>query len=150
MNVEILNHPKGPYWQGQARGAGARLIFEWTGPIKNSLEPYGYPPDILYDQHPHRGFIPVGSQSHLYLVGLELTDGASWQTVIPKPEFKLTRPNGWKSWLLSKHPQWLEDEVSRIEKEVADIIKSRALVKIVFPPGNCYEVDLRKKFPYLP
>ncbi|WP_215845070.1 hypothetical protein [Candidatus Pantoea bituminis] len=133
LNVFIENHPGGPYMSNILNQSGAKLIFEWSGPSKRSTLADGYPPDILYDQFPHRAFIPVGTRSHLYLIGLELMDGVSWEVAVSKPKFKLTRPQSWKLWLQSKHHQWLEREVARIEDEVAGIVKKRPTAKIVFP-----------------
>jgi len=130
--------------------SGAKLIFEWSGPSDSRCLADGYPPDILYDQFPHRAFVPVGTRSHLYLIGLELLDGFSWEIAVRKPKFKLIKPQTWKLWLQSKHHQWLEREVARIEDEVANIVTKRPNAKIVFPPGCDYEWILRKRFPNLP
>lgn len=54
-------------WDEQSfTGSGAGLLFEWTGPVEIGT---GSSPDNLYDQMPHRIFIPGGTQRHLRLTG---------------------------------------------------------------------------------
>ena len=97
LNVEIVGHPMGPYHPDQAEHTGAHLILEWSGPIRRSFEPHGYPPDIFFDQHPHRVFVPVGTTCHLRLTGVELDAGTSWQDSVIRPTVSLGSSR--RAWL---------------------------------------------------
>jgi len=150
LNVKIINHPKGNAWARQAKYTGAELVFEWTGPVSTELSEHGYEPGILYDHYSHRGFIPVGTMSHLYLVDVHLKGDVSWHTVLQKPQFKLFRPDGWLAWVQSKHPRWLDQAVLEFQDEIENIVKNREPFKIVFPDICGYESTLRRRFPNIP
>lgn len=57
-----------PRWTNQYFGGeGAALHLEWSGPVQVGD---GYTPNILFDQMPHRLFVPAGTDKHLHLTGL--------------------------------------------------------------------------------
>lgn len=150
LNVEIVGHAKGPFHQGQAECRGARLTFEWDGPIAAAHEAHGYPPDVLYDHHPHRGFVPVGTSKHLHLCGVTLMKGRSWTEAVFAPEFSVGMPvRAFARWIGSRLPGWTMREALRIEREVSQIVAGRPQMRVVFPPENVYEGHLRERFPHV-
>lgn len=146
INVEIVGHPK-QFLRGQAAHNGARLIFEWDGPVEHKNPPLGYKPDHLYDEHPHRGIVPVGTTKHLHLVGIDLINDSSWLTTVVKPIFCITNPGGWKKWYSSKHPEWEFHAAKEIENEIDDLVRQRPLISVVFPPECIYAGLLKDRFP---
>ena len=51
-------------------GTGARLPFEWGGPVDNSTT-VPLAPNVLHDDMPYRVVVPAGTTRHLTLVGFE-------------------------------------------------------------------------------
>ena len=121
----------------QAEQKGALMTFEWSGPV--STEPYGVfgEPDTLYDQRPHRGFIPVDSTKHLKLVGIELLRGGMFSDLIERPPvprgFSLFKLSAWAEWLASKQEGWLDAESKRLELQVSMLAASRPSISVVPP-----------------
>lgn len=141
VNAEIVGHVAGPYNPDQAAARGAILKFEWLGPVSKQEFENGYPPDVLYDQHPHRAFIPVGSTKYLRLIDVELRIGVSWRDLTYTPERGQPRLlTKWCSWIR----QW---EEKRIGREVVRVVNTRPLVMVGFPTFSPYEKNLRNKFP---
>lgn len=56
-------------------GIGVRLFFEWSGRV--AIGP-GSAPNILFDQMPHRVFVPAGTDKYLRLTGFTAAP-ATWQ-----------------------------------------------------------------------
>ena len=145
LNVIIPTHANGEYFDGQAQNRGAILIFHWNGPVSRAHFADGYPVDTLYDQHPHRGFVPVGTTNHLKLHGIQLNEGFNWEMAVELPEF---RTKGSKiTWAFSKCPRWKSSQASLIKKEVERILSGRPTMSVVFPEHCIYKNLLLQKYP---
>jgi len=74
------------YFADQAEWNGAIMTFEWSGPCAGRCpeEPLA---DILYDEKPHRLFIPVGTKNYLLLKDISLMRGYSWDECITEYPF---------------------------------------------------------------
>lgn len=142
LNAVMYDHPKGNFNPDQAENLGAILEFEWSGPI--TLESYISRPEIdwLYDQHPHRLFLFLGSSKHLQLVGVNLKRGFGWEDLIMPPVFDFRRildRGMWRKWLASHDKKrWISQEAKKIEREIKSIVASRPNIKIVPPPHAAY------------
>lgn len=144
MNAFIVGHQAGPYHPEQAENRGAIMRFSWTGPVTQGYFAKGYPPNQLFDQHPHRAFVPVGTNIDLRLFDIKLVGGASWEDVVVEPSFSLA---ALPSWLLSRRPGWRKNAVKRLQKEIAAIVAMQPLIRICFPPECDYQFDLMKAYP---
>jgi hypothetical protein len=56
-------------------GTGVRLFFQWSGPVE--IGP-GSTPNVLFDQMPHRVFVPIETREHLRLTGFTAAP-LTWQ-----------------------------------------------------------------------
>ncbi len=145
LNVIIPTNANGGYYAGQAQNRGAILIFNWNGPVSRAHFADGYPVDTLYDQHPHRGFVPVGTTNHLKLVGIQLNKGVTWEMAVDVPEF---RTKGRKlAWAFSKCPRWKRSQAALIEKEVEKILRGQPTMSVVFPENCIYKSFLLQRYP---
>ena len=144
LNVEIRDHAQGAFNRDQAATKGAVMVFQWDDPICDLSLPHGYPPNILYDQHPHRGFVPVGTTQHLKLIDIKLNTGSSWAMAVTRPAPHASAHL--VDWALSWLPGWEAREAQKIGKEVVAIVRQQPNVSVVFPPENEYEVLLRARF----
>ena len=126
----------------QAEQRGALITFEWSGPV--STERYGIfgEPDTLYDQRPHRGFIPIDSTRHLTLVDIELLYGGTFADLIERPIFprgsSLLKLSAWADWLASKREGWLYAEAKRLQVQVAVLAASRPSISVIPPTRAPY------------
>lgn len=133
---------------GQAVCTGALMTFNWTGPVSKIYCSSGYPPNVLYDQRPHRGFVPVGTTNFLTLVNIELIGEASWQEAVVRPKFIFgSSPRLWVYWLKSHSESWRLNEMKKIQTEIEALRRSPVSICISFPPSSIYEMYLRRKFP---
>lgn len=144
MNAVIVGHQAGPYLADQAAYRGAMMRFEWTGPISQGSFNFGYPPNVLIDQHPHRAILPVGTNINLKLIEIELVNDASWEDAVVEPSFSLANPS---SWLSSTRSGSRRVAVERLEEEMAGIVGKRPNITICFPPICSYQCDLMKAYP---
>ena len=101
-------------------GVGARLIFDWNGPIKR---PGNFPlrPDVLYVYGAWRAFIPVGSQRFLNVVGLDCQPD-EWRDLEINAPWGCDLP-GVSRWWKSKHG-------AKVRQEVEGLIGHRPSVKV--------------------
>jgi len=126
----------------QAEQKGALITFEWSGPV--STERYGVfgEPDTLYDQRPHRGFIPVDSTKHLKLVGIDLLHGGVFADLIERPAFprgsSLFKLSAWAEWIASKREGWLYAESNRLQVQAAVLAASRPSISVIPPTRAPY------------
>jgi len=67
-------------------GTGARLYFEWSGPVEFGP---GSAPNVLFDQMPHRVFVPTGTDRHLRLTGFKAAPEAWEQYYVKLPWYFL-------------------------------------------------------------
>ena len=144
MNAVIVGHPAGPYQPEQAAKRGAMMRFSWTGAVSQGSHPSGYPPNQLFDQHPHRAFLPVGPNNNLKLIEIELVDGASWEDAVVEPSFSLVSPS---SWFSSKRSGAWRVAVERLEEEMAGIVAKQPDITICFPPICIYQSHLMTAYP---
>lgn len=142
LNAVMANHPKGNFNPGQAENRGATLEFEWSGPI--TMDNYKSRPEIdyLYDQHPHRLFLFLGSRKHLQLVGVNLKQGYGWEEVIAPPTFNVGRffdRDMWREWLASYNKKrWVFEETKKIEREIKSIVAIKPSIEIAKHPEAPY------------
>lgn len=121
------------YFSEQAENTGAIMEFSWHGPIERETP---YPPrvDTLYDQKPHRVFIPVGTTRNLFLDRIRLRDGYSWADCVvqyPIPlGLNLVNPRAWYLALLSRSSGWKSEQVDAISMEVATLSTSPKPIRI--------------------
>lgn len=77
------------YWDQRIEGNGALLKCEWSGPMQviGRSKPPPYPPNVLYDMHPWRMFIPVGTDkkhvkvTRIYIAQWALDDYADYPAI---------------------------------------------------------------------
>lgn len=144
MNVTIVGHLAGPYHPEQAANCGAVMRFAWTGPVSQGRFPAGYPPNQLFDEHPHRALVPVGTNINLKLIEIELVDGASWEDAVVETAFSLANL---PSWLLSKRAVCRQEAAERIEEEMAAIVGTQPNIAICFPSDCIYRSIVMKTYP---
>lgn len=137
LNAVMENHPKGKFNPDQAASCGAIIEFEWSGPI--TMDKYISRPEIdcLYDQHPHRLFLFVGSSKHLRLVRVDLKHGYGWEAAVVPPTFDRRRIfdwDMWRQWGASRlNKRWVLAQARNIEKEISSLIAKRPFIEIVKP-----------------
>lgn len=149
LNVEIKNHPKG-FNPDQSEGKGAILEFEWTGPTTTDTYEIYPEMDVLYDQHPHRAFLFVGSSKYLRLVNVKLKSGFQWSDTISPPTLvfsEILSASMWKDWLSSFHTNWISNKENALINEIAKELDAKPLIKIVTPPDSAYKYQLKRDFP---
>ncbi|MBD8051104.1 hypothetical protein [Limnohabitans radicicola] len=130
MNAFIVGHVAGPYCPDQAANCGAVMRFEWTGPVIQGSIFNGYSPNQLFDEHPHRAFIPAGTNSNLKLIEIVLVRGCSWEDAIVDPSFSLANLC---SWLSSKRAGWRQAVAERLEEEMAAIVATQPNISVCVP-----------------
>lgn len=69
-------------------GTGARLLFEWDGPVDTSTT-VPLSPNVLHDDMPYRVVVPAGTTRHLALTGFE-PDPDLWTAYPLLPWYCLT------------------------------------------------------------
>lgn len=144
MNAIMLGHVAGPYHPDQAIKPGAVMRFAWSGPVTKGSFPGGYPPNQLIDEHPHRAFLPVGTNVNLKLIEIVLVGGGSWEDAVVEPTFSwATLP----SWLASKREGWRQAVAGRLEQELAAIVATQPNITICFPSDCIYRSTVMKTYP---
>ncbi|WP_199028876.1 hypothetical protein [Ralstonia sp. ASV6] len=121
----------------QAEKKGALITFEWTGPISSD----GYwmfgDPDTLYDQRPHRGFVPVDTTQHLKLVGIELLYGQTFADLVHRPNLPsgtdVLKPWIWWEWAQSRRSAWVKAQAQQLESTIAALVAERPSISVVPP-----------------
>ena len=104
----------------QARETGALLELEWSGPELPG-RPEAPVIDTLYNEKPHRIFIPVGTTRHLMLTNIRLRTNRTWDEAVTKPTFPhlvVMQPCSLHSWVQSLAPDWKERQVAQIKERV--------------------------------
>ncbi len=144
LNAFIVGHKAGPYHPEQPAKHGAVMRFEWTGPNGQGYFPTGYPPNRLFDQHPHRAFVPVGTNRGLRLIEIELVGGGSWEDAVVEPSFSFANL---PLWLASRHGGWRQKVAESLKEEILAIVGTRPLITIAFPPKCIYRSNLVKNYP---
>jgi hypothetical protein len=148
MNGVIANHPAGPYSPDQAADQGAILHFEWNGKIDSPQYSLHPPADILIDEHPHRAFFLAGTgqgltaeTGHLRLVMVTFKGKHGWHEVVgERPFFSFRR-------ILMGSEKWKADQAQRIADEVAGVLASKPVIKVVLPSSCIYRSILAKEYP---
>lgn len=144
LNAFIVGHGAGPYHPEQASNCGAVMRFAWTGPVTQGSFVNGYPPNQLYDEHPHRAFLPVGTNRSLKLIEIVLVGGGTWEDAVVEPSFSLANL---PTWLNSKRTGWRHSVAGRIEEEMAEIVTTQPNITICFPPNCIYRSTVMKSYP---
>ncbi|SDG90515.1 hypothetical protein [Pelagibacterium luteolum] len=83
----LIANDRSTYSEPTSEYGGARLHFEWTGPVttRPDWEPPRNPsPNMLNHHLPFRVFVPIGTTRHLRLTGLEITPGG-WANDLAVP-----------------------------------------------------------------
>lgn len=112
------------YWVDQARWHGAIMTFEWQGPLagKSPLQPA---PNTLYDDKPHRVFIPVGTTEFLTLKDIRLMPDFTWEECVRVQNFpcglKVFSPAKWYNALRSRTTRYKQESIRSIESLVASL-----------------------------
>ena len=113
LNAVIVDDPRGPYHPQQAANCGAVMRFTWCGPVATGYYTAGYPPNQLFDEYPHRAFLPVGTNMNLKLIDIKLVSGSSWELeedvaaiVRTQPDITICFPSGccYRSIVTGKFP----------------------------------------------
>lgn len=144
MNAIIVGHVAGPYYPEQAANRGAVMRFAWTGPVTQGSFLNGYPPNQLFDEHPHRAFLPVGTNINLKLIEIVLVGGGSWEDAVVEPSFSLANL---PSWLSSKRAGWRQAAAGRLEEEMAAIVATQPNITVCFPSDCIYRSTVMKTYP---
>lgn len=145
LNCVAVNHPAGPPHPGQALGRGAVMRFDWTGPSTNVSPSNGiYQPNLLYDEHPHRAMVPIGTNQHLRLIGITLVGGASWADVIQQPQLTF---DSFGEWIRSLRSGWTERAASTLGAEMQATVAKQPLISVGFPEHCIYRSFVQAAFP---
>lgn len=112
------------YFTEQASDTGAILVFKWNGPVRQvktrgyEEEFVKYKANVLYDEKPHRLFIPVGTDCNLQLIDISLRKGRSWEDCtepLPYPSTtKILNPVAWICAIGSRTRKWRARKVAEI------------------------------------
>ena len=142
MNAYPLAPGAKQYYPGQAHQKGAKMIFEWSGPLVTvtAYTPAPLSDGALFDEAPHRLFLrygesktAAGQNSELKLIDIQLTGAGKWEDTIDPPDFPgLTlKTQKWRNYLASKKEGWAASEISKIVSTVEALKSNPKLIKVV-------------------
>lgn len=139
------------YNPDQASNSGAFITFEWVGERQEvgKFEDPAYKPNVLYDQRPHRAFIPVGTTDHLRLIDLTFAEDSAWSKLVNAPalpnsqEFFSVR--AWAKWLAGFRGNWAATEAARVRAELARLVAERPSISIVPHPAAPYRDTFKRR-----
>jgi hypothetical protein len=135
LNAYPVDEKERLYTQNQAAFKGAKMIFEWSGPVlvtpaENLMPWHG---GTLYDEQYHRLFIPCGTYSGLRLVGIELLGNRRWDDEISTPSFPAWSldAEAWKTYLASIGPKWKSKEAAKLAATVSAMEASPIPIRVL-------------------
>jgi hypothetical protein len=121
------------YWSDQAEWPGAIMTFEWTGPCAGA-KPLKPAVDALYDDKPHRVFVPVGTTNYLVLKEIKLKPGFTWDECVKEHAFPsgfgMLNATEWLDAIRSRTKIGKQEQIRNIECSVAQLASIPKRIRI--------------------
>ncbi|RDE07567.1 hypothetical protein [Pelagibacterium lacus] len=100
-------------------GIGVRLFFEWSGPVE--IGP-GSAPNVLFDQMPHRVFVPAGTEQYLRLTGFRAA-ALTWQ----QRRFKIP----WYCFGPARRERARRRAMVQLQAEIDSIVETKPYISVI-------------------
>ncbi|MAN76217.1 MAG: hypothetical protein CML24_03205 [Rhizobiales bacterium] len=100
-------------------GIGVRLFFQWSGPVE--IGP-GTTPNVLFDQMPHRVFVPAGTDQDLRLTGFKAA-ATTWE----QHQFEIP----WYCFGPSNRARARLRAMVNLQAEIDSILETKPLISVI-------------------